>query len=335
VTANKALLAEHGREIFALAKEYDVPIFYEAAVAGGIPIIQSLRDAFVGNRIESIEAILNGTSNYILSRMQEGGLDYGAALAEAQELGYAEANPALDINGGDAAHKATILAALAYGFWIEPQGRRVAGIEQVRAADAVFAKHLGYVIKLLATVRATADDAIEVTIAPTLIAEKSLLASVGGAFNAIAVKGDLVGEALFYGQGAGGKATASSVIGDLVEAALTLESSRRHIGFTPHSLYSKSHPPAEIRSCYYLRLSVEDRPGVLGTVARILGEEGVGIASVIQPKSTDAQETALVFMTHEAPYGTIATALEKIALLPCVKSRPVLFNVNGSTGALT
>ncbi|MBM3856761.1 MAG: homoserine dehydrogenase [Verrucomicrobia bacterium] len=327
VTGNKALLAEHGEEIFALAKKHDVPIFYEAAVAGGIPIIQSVRDAFVGNRIESIHGILNGTSNYILSHMQEAGPDYRAALAEATELGYAEADPTLDLNGGDVAHKAIILAALAYGFWVKPEAVRVHGIQEVTATDVFFARDFGYVIKLLATIRAAADHSIEVTVAPTLVSKNSVLASVNGAFNAIAVKGDLVGEALFYGKGAGRKPTASSVVGDLVEAAFALESPARHVGFSSHSLYGASKAPQDVHACYYLRVAVDDQPGVLAKIATIFGEAGIGIASVIQPKAKDKNKTDLVFMTHEAAYGKMSNALEKIKNLSCVKSTPVLFNV--------
>ncbi len=327
VTGNKALLAEYGEEIFALAKKHDVPIFYEAAVAGGIPIIQSLRDAFVGNRIESIHGILNGTSNYILSRMQEGGLDYQAALREATELGYAEADPTLDLNGGDAAHKAIILAALAYGFWVKPKAIRVDGIEAVTAADIFFARNLGYAIKLLATLRAAADSSIEVTVAPTLISKNSVLASVNGVFNAIAVKGDLVGDALFYGRGAGRKPTASSVVGDLVEAAFMLDSSRRHVGFASHALYGTHCTAMDVCASYYLRLAVEDQPGVLGKIASILGDAEIGIASAIQPESLEGSEASLVFMTHQAAYGKMLSALEKIKQLSCVKSKPVLFNV--------
>jgi homoserine dehydrogenase len=198
VTANKALLAEHGEEIFTLAKEHSVPIFYEAAVAGGIPIIQSLRDAFVANRIESIHGILNGTTNYILSRMQEAKIDYPEALAEAVSMGYAEADPTLDINGWDAAHKAIILAALAYGFWVPPAAIRVEGIERVSLADIRFADNLGYAIKLLATIHSTPEGLIELFVGPTLIPKNNVLASVSGVFNAIAIKGDLVGDSLFY-----------------------------------------------------------------------------------------------------------------------------------------
>jgi homoserine dehydrogenase len=333
ITGNKALLAERGEEIFALAKKHAVPIFYEAAVAGGIPIIQNLRDAFVGNRIKSIHGILNGTTNYILSRMEEEGLNYEEALSEATSRGYAEADPTLDLSGWDAGHKAIILAALAYGFWVRPEEIRVEGIEAITAADIGFAKKFGYSIKLLASIRDTADGVIEVGVSPTLIPKKSILASVSGSFNAIAVKGDLVGETLFYGRGAGCEPTTSSVIGDLVAAAHAFHApqaqtlSSHLVGFTPHSLYGKSRSALEIISSYYLRLAVEDRPGVLATIATIFGEEGISISSLVQPESCGERETPLVFMIHKARYGMMQAALQKVARLACVKAKPVLLNV--------
>lgn len=327
VTANKALLAEHGQEIFALAEQHCVPIFYEAAVAGGIPIIQSLRDAFVGNRIESLHGILNGTTNYILSRMQEAAFDYPEALAEAVAMGYAEADPTLDINGWDAGHKAIILAALAYGFWVPPHAIRVEGIEKVTLADIRFAESFGYAIKLLATIQATQEGLVELFVGPTLVPKQTVLSSVNGVFNAIALKGDLVGDALFYGRGAGQKPTASSVIGDLVEAALSIESPRRTVGFSAHTLYGKYRSIEEVVGSYYLRLSVEDRPGVLAKIASILGDAGIGIASVVQPESTTGVETSLVLMLHQAAYGAVRSALENIKLLSCVRGEPVLLNV--------
>ena len=319
-------LAERGAEIFALACKHRVPVFFEAAVAGGIPIIQSLRDAFVGNRIESIHGILNGTSNYILTRMQEAGLDYPEALAEAVKLGYAEADPTLDINGWDAGHKAIILAALAYGFWVDPGAVRVEGIDRVSAADIHFARGLGYCIKLLGSIRENAG-LVEVGVAPTLIPLGNVLASVNGVFNAIAVRGDLVGESLFYGRGAGRGPTASSVIGDLVEAAHVLEAPRESYGFSSHGLYGGSRPADAIVGSYYLRLSVEDRPGVLARIAGLLGEAGIGISSVVQPESVAGVQTPLVLMIHEAPFGVMRSAVARIAALDCVKGSPVLFNV--------
>ena len=303
-----------------------MPVFFEAAVAGGIPIIQSLRDAFVGNRIESVHGILNGTSNYILSRMQEAGLDYPEALAEAVKLGYAEADPTLDVNGWDAGHKAIILAALAYGFWVDPATIRVEGIDRVSAADIHFAKSLGYCIKLLGSIRVR-DNVVEVGVAPTLIPCENVLASVNGVFNAIAVRGDLVGDSLFYGRGAGREPTASSVIGDIVEAAHVLDAPRRTYGFSSHGLYGSSRPAEEIISSYYLRLSVDDKPGVLARIAGLLGDACIGISSVVQPESVAGVETPLVLMIHQAPYGIMRGAMARIAALDCVKGDPVLFNV--------
>lgn len=232
VTGNKALLAEHGSELFTLAKETGSPIYYEAAVAGGIPIIKCVREAFVCNRFETIHGILNGTSNYILTRMTEAGIEYPCALEEARSLGYAEADPTLDINGWDAAHKAIILAALAYGFWISPADILVSGIEAVTGDDVKFAGELGYRIKLLATIKATEGGQIEVRVCPTLIPKDHVLASVHGVFNAISVRGDVVGDTLFYGRGAGQDPTSSSVLGDLAEAASALAGSPRYTGFT-------------------------------------------------------------------------------------------------------
>lgn len=327
VTGNKALLAEHGGEIFSLAREKNVPVFYEAAVAGGIPIIKIVREAFVGNRFESIHGILNGTSNYILTRMTGEGLDFRPALAEAQELGYAEADPALDINGWDAAHKAIILASLAYGFWIQPSDVLVRGIEEVTAADICFAAELGYSIKLLATIKAGDDGAIEVRVVPTLIPKGHVLASVNGVFNAIAVRGDVVGDALFYGRGAGQDPTSSSVLGDLAEVASALRSPRSCVGFTSHALYGRCRPVDECLSRYYLRLGVQDRPGVLAQIAGALGDAGIGILSVIQPETTREGPTPLVLTIHDAPYGRMRAAAATLASLPCVIAEPVLFHM--------
>jgi homoserine dehydrogenase len=331
VTGNKALLAEHGQEIFHLAREHRVPVFYEAAVAGGIPIIKVVRESFIGNRFESIHGILNGTSNYILTRMTDTGMDFAPALAEAQQLGYAEADPTFDINGWDAAHKAIILASLAYGFWLDPMRIFVAGIEQLTASDIRFADELGYRIKLLATIRAGEGNAIEVRVCPTLIPKSHVLASVNGVFNAIAVRGDIVGETLFYGRGAGQDPTSSSVLADLAEASVGLESPRFCYGFTSHDLYGKCQPVEWTISKYYLRLSVDDRPGVLAQIAGALGELGIGILSVIQPESHSEGSATLVLMIHDAPFGAMRTAAEKIASLACVKDAPALLHVESFT----
>lgn len=327
VTGNKALLAEHGREIFELAREKRVPVFYEAAVAGGIPIIKSVREAFVGNRFEAIHGILNGTSNYILTRMTEEGADFAPVLADAQRLGYAEADPALDVNGWDAAHKAIILASLAYGFWIDPADVLVEGIEKVTAADIRFANELNYRIKLLASIKADEAGEIEVRVVPTLIPKSHVLASVNGVFNAVAVRGDIVGDALFYGRGAGQDPTSSSVLADLAEAAAFLESPRACIGFTSHDLYGRCKPIDQTISKYYLRLGVEDRPGVLAQIAGTLAKADIGILSVIQPEGLVDGAVPLILTLHDAPYGPMKKTADELAALPCVKGTPLLLHM--------
>ena len=328
VTANKALLAEHGAEIFRAATAKNVPIFFEAAVAGGVPIIKSLREAFVANHIRSIHGLVNGTSNYILTRMSQAGLGFAEALAEAQAAGYAEANPALDINGWDAAHKAIILASLAYGFWVNGKDIHVEGIESITAADIEFAEKLGYKIKLLAVIKAdgsceepgSAEQCpIEVRVHPTLVPKEHVLASVNGVFNAIAVHGDVVGETLFYGRGAGQDATASAVISDLAEAAVALETPRLNCGFQSHGLYGRCKPIDQIVSQYYLRLSVVDKPGVLAEIASILAGHQIGISSMIQPEGHEGEAVPLVLMVHDATQGRMNAAIHEIDELDSVK----------------
>jgi homoserine dehydrogenase len=324
VTGNKALLAERGVEIFEKAAEKGVPIFFEAAVAGGIPIIKSIREGFIGNHIESIHAILNGTSNYILSRMAQERMDFPEALREAQDQGYAEADPTLDVNGWDAAHKAIILASLAYGFWVKTSQIHVAGIQDVTASDIRFADNLGYAIKLVATIRATRDSFVEVHVHPTLVPKQHVLASVNGVFNALMVRGDIVGDTLFYGRGAGQDPTTSSVISDLAQAAIWYDSGGKAFGFTPHGLYGKCVPIEQVSSGYYLRLTVIDEPGVLAQIANILGSHKIGISSVIQPEGHEGDAVPLVLIIHDAPYGRMQTALGLIQGLACVKSPPMM-----------
>ena len=327
VTGNKALLAEHGREIFEAATRCKVPVFFEAAVAGGIPIIKSIREAFIGNHIRSIHGIINGTSNYILTRMCESGLGFADALAEAQAAGYAEADPALDVNGGDAAHKAIILASLAYGFWVPAEKIHVEGIEHITANDICFARKLGYTIKLLGIIKADERGEIEVRVHPTLIPEKHVLASVSGVFNALAVHGDIVGDTLFYGRGAGQDPTSSAVIADLAEAAAALQSPRSNYGFMPHRLYGTCKPIDQIVSEYYLRLTVEDRPGVIAQIAGVLGDLKIGISSIFQPESDEGEAVSLVLVIHKATNAQMASALETIGALPCVKKTPRMIRV--------
>lgn len=327
VTGNKALLAEHGREIFDAATKHKVPVFFEAAVAGGIPIIKAIREAFIGNHIKSIHGIINGTSNYILTRMVESGLGFTEALAEAQAAGYAEADPTLDVNGWDAAHKAVILASLAYGFWVPTDKIFVEGIEQIAANDICFAKKLGYSIKLLGIIKADEGGEIEVRVHPTLIPEKHVLASVNGVFNALAVHGDIVGDTLFYGRGAGQDPTSSSVIADIADAAAALQSPRSNYGFMPHGLYGTCKPMDEIVCEYYLRLTVEDRPGVVAQVAGVLANLNIGISSLFQPEGTEGEAVPLIFVIHKATSAQIQKALDQIGALPCVKKAPRMIRV--------
>lgn len=327
VTGNKALLAEHGREIFDAATKHKVPVFFEAAVAGGIPIIKAIREAFIGNHIKSIHGIINGTSNYILTRMVESGLGFAEALAEAQAAGYAEADPTLDVNGWDAAHKAVILASLAYGFWVPTDKIFVEGIEQITANDICFAKKLGYSIKLLGIIKADEGGEIEVRVHPTLIPEKHVLASVNGVFNALAVHGDIVGDTLFYGRGAGQDPTSSSVIADIADAAAALQSPRSNYGFMPHGLYGTCKPIDEIVCEYYLRLTVEDRPGVVAQVAGVLANLNIGISSLFQPEGTEGEAVPLIFVIHKATSAQIQKALDQIGALPCVKKAPRMIRV--------
>ncbi len=327
VTGNKALLAERGAEIFAKATKYRVPVFFEAAAAGGVPIIKAMREAFIGNHIESIFGIVNGTSNFILTRMTESGLGFHEALREAQAGGYAEADPSLDVNGWDAAHKAIILASLAYGFWVDSEKIYVEGIEEITAADICFASELGYRIKLLAIIKADEKGEIEVRVHPALIPQSHVLASVNGVFNAVLVRGDVVGDTLFYGRGAGQDPTSSAVISDLADAALAIETPRRGYGFTPHELYGNCKPIGEIESQYYLRISVDDKPGVLAQVAGILGENHIGISSVIQPEVHEESDVPLVLMIHDATNAQMQAALTDIAALDCVKKTPRMIRV--------
>jgi len=331
VTANKALLAEHGREIFEAATKFGVPVFYEAAVGGGIPIIKALREALIGNHIVSIHGIINGTSNYILTRMQEAGLGFPEALAEAQAKGYAEPDPSFDVNGWDAAHKAVILASLAYGFWVPTDKIFVEGIESLTSADFRFARQLGYGIKLLGIIKAKGAELgseIEVRVHPTLVPEKHVLASVNGVFNAIAVHGNVVGETLFYGRGAGQDPTSSAVLCDIAEAAEALVNPRRNLGFMPHGLYGSCKPLDEILCEYYLRLCVQDRPGVIAQISGILADLNIGISSIFQPESEDENSTVpLVMMIHTATHAQIGTAIARISALDCVHKAPQMIRV--------
>lgn len=329
VTGNKALLAEHGKELFAIADREKTPIYFEAAVAGGIPIIKTIQESLVGNNIESMAGIINGTSNYILGRMSDAGLDYEEALKEAQQLGYAEADPALDVNGWDAAHKAIILASLSYGSWVRSEDIYVEGIEKISLADIQVARDLGYVIKLLAIIRLDDESGnIEVRVQPSLLPKSHILSSVDGVFNAIFVRGDIVGETLFYGSGAGQDPTSSSVISDLADAAAHLNGgAASRTGFVPHGLYGQPLPVDESLSQYYLRLSVVDQPGVVARITGILGEHQIGISSMIQPEEHSNNAAPIFLMLYFAPFGTIKKAVADISQLDCIQDEPVLMRV--------
>jgi len=327
VTGNKALLAERGAELFAIADERDTPIYFEAAVAGGIPIIKTVQESLVGNCIESMTGIINGTCNYILTRMSEAGLSYDEALGEAQTLGYAEADPTLDVNGWDAAHKAIILASLSYGCWVKTDDIFVEGIEKLTRVDIQFAADLGYVIRLIGVIHLAEENRIEVRVQPSLIHESHILASVKGVYNAIMVRGDVVGETLFYGSGAGQDPTSSAVISDLADAAAHIDSPQRRKGFVPHGLYGEPLPIDSSVSQYYLRLNVDDQPGVLAQIAGVLGRNDIGISSMIQPEDHDEDQAPIVLMLHYAKFGTMKAALAEIAELDCVRNEPVLMRV--------
>ena len=330
VTGNKALLAERGVELFAISREMETPIFFEAAIAGGIPIVKTVQDSFVGNQIHSLTGIINGTSNYILEQMTLRGIDYPTALQEAQGLGYAEADPALDVNGWDAAHKAILLATLAYGFPIDPKEIYVTGIEQVRPTDIQFAKSLGYVIKLLAIVRERDCGSVELRVQPSFISKNHILAAVNGVFNAVAVNSDAAGESLFYGAGAGQGPTASSVVADLVEAARVVAPGTRHRGFLPYREKGKLVPIELTSTGYYVRFDVTDQVGVVARIASILANHEIGISgthSPIDSSNPDAAFVDMVFLLHTTTFGKLTAALQEIEALDCINSQPVVFRI--------
>lgn len=338
VTANKALLSAHGEELFEAAQDYGTNLYYEASVAGGIPIIKVLREGLIGNRITRLYGIVNGTCNYILTRMKLEGADLPEVLADAQRLGYAEAEPSLDIDGHDSLHKIGILASLAHGFWVNPKHIYLEGIRTVSALDIQFAGQLGYTIKLLGIVKKIEVPAaatpkirspIQVSVYPTLVPDSHVLASVNHVFNAIYVRGDVVGDTLYYGRGAGQDATASAVLSDLADAALDLKcgTKSRIPPFVPHELEGAVLPMDEVVSRYYVRLSVVDRPGTLAKIAAILARAKIGISSVIQPEGHEGESVPLILMIHDAPNWAMKKALARIGRLEVVKGTPVMFRV--------
>ena len=327
VTANKALLAEHGNEIFAAAQAQGVMVAFEAAVAGAIPIIKAIREGLAGNRIQWLAGIINGTSNYILSQMFHAGWDFEQALAEAQRLGYAEADPGLDVDGGDAAHKITLMASIAFGIPVDFAHCHVEGIRALEQTDVVYAAELGYRIKLLGIARRRADG-VELRVHPTLIPESHLLANVEGPFNAILVESDAAGQSLYYGRGAGGDPTASAVVADLVDVArtMTADPSNRvpHLAFQPNAMSILSLlPMAEVKSAYYLRIHARNRPGVLARVATMLAEYEISIEALVQKETPEADSVPIVLLLHRCREGDLEQAIARIEALPVVV-QPVL-----------
>ena len=332
VTANKALLAHHGNEIFAAASAQGVMVAFEAAVAGGIPIIKALREGLTANRIEWIAGIINGTSNFILSEMRTTGASFTEVLAEAQRRGYAEADPTFDIEGIDAAHKLTIMSAIAFGVPMQFDKAYAEGISKLSSDDIRYAEELGYRIKLLGiTRRARVDgrEGIELRVHPTLIPHKRLIANVEGAMNAVLVKGDAVGATLHYGAGAGAEPTASAVIADLVDVTRmhTADPEHRvpHLAFQPDQLNDIPFlPMGEIVTSYYLRMRVDDRPGVLADITRILADREISIDAMIQKEPSEGEDqTDIILLTHQTVEKNIVDAIAKIEALPTVRGRIV------------
>jgi len=315
VTANKALLAERGVELFQLATEKGVSLGFEASVAGGIPIIKALRESFSGNQIQAIYGIINGTCNYILTQMYEQMTSFNVALSAAQEKGYAETDPTLDIEGIDAGHKLSILSSLAYNTHLPFDQIYVEGITRITDKEIQYAKEFGYIIKLLAIAKAT-DIGIEARVHPTLIPEKSILANVSNAFNGVYVVGDAVGPTLFYGQGAGGMATGSAVVADIIEAGHSVVDGS--VSLWPNGWINKSlsqvkiSPISEVETRYYLRLVVRDKSGVLAEIGRVLGHCSISIAAVIQKEPQGCDTVSLVIITHKALEKNMTKARQKL-----------------------
>jgi homoserine dehydrogenase len=323
VTANKALLAVHGSEIFAAARERGVMVAFEAAVAGGIPIIKALREGLTANRIEWIAGIINGTTNFILSEMRSKGLDFAVVLREAQRLGYAETDPTFDIEGIDAAHKATIMSAIAFGVPVQFDRAYVEGITALQAVDIRYAEQLGYRIKLLGITKRR-QGGIELRVHPTLVPSQRLIANVEGAMNAVVVQGDAVGTTLYYGKGAGAEPTASAVVADLVDITRlhTADPEQRvpHLAFQPGELQNTPIlPMTEVVTAYYLRLQVADKAGVLARITRILADCEISIDAVLQRESLEGEkQTDLIILTHDTVEGRMNAALAEMQALPTV-----------------
>ncbi|HEY0634829.1 MAG TPA: homoserine dehydrogenase [Gammaproteobacteria bacterium] len=324
VTANKALIAKHGNEIFAAAQKKGVMIAFEAAVAGGIPVIKAIREGLAANRIEWLAGIINGTTNFILTAMRDQGRDFADVLAEAQRLGYAEADPTFDVEGIDAAHKLTILASIAFGIPLQFERAYTEGISRITRDDVDYAGQLGYRIKLLGIARRT-DKGVELRVHPTLIPQRRLIANVDGVMNAVLVCGDAVGPTRYYGAGAGAEPTASAVVADLVDVVRTLTSDPEnrvpHLAFQPDALSDLPILPVEeIETAYYLRLQAEDKPGVLAEVTRILGEAQISIEAVLQKEPAEGESTVpVILLTRRVQERNMNKAIAQIEKLAAIK----------------
>ena len=323
VTANKALLAKYGNEIFAAAREKDVIVAFEAAVAGGIPIIKALREGLTANRIEWIAGIINGTTNFILTEMREKGLPFAEVLKEAQRLGYAEADPTFDVEGIDAGHKISLMSAIAFGNNVNFNKAYIEGISKLEAVDIKYAEQLGYRIKLLGITKRM-PEGVELRVHPTLVPAKRLIANVEGAMNAVLVKGDAVGATLYYGKGAGAEPTASAVIADLVDVTRmhATESEHRvpYLAFQPDAVIDLPIlPQADIITSYYLRLRVADQPGVLADITRILADQEISIDAMFQREPDEGEDQAdIIMLTHETREKNVDAAIARIGTLPTV-----------------
>ncbi len=330
VTANKALLAKHGNEIFEAAERKGVIVAFEAAVAGGIPIIKALREGLAANRVEWIAGIINGTSNYILSTMRDEGITFAEALGRAQKLGYAEADPTFDIEGIDAAHKLTLLSAIAFGTPVNFDAAHVEGISTLSASDIKYAEQFGYRIKLLGITKRRENDGVELRVHPTLVPKRRLIANVEGVMNAVLVKGDAVGHSLYYGRGAGAQPTASAVIADLVDVVRMLGAAKEHQVPVLGARVSYMERPNwlhmdETVSSYYLRIAVADKPGVLAVIAGVLGDNNISIETLIQREAEAGEDqTDIVMLTHTAKEGDVRRAISLLEANDLVKSKIVM-----------
>lgn len=327
ISANKALLCAHGPELFSTARKHGGRFFFEASVAGGIPIIKALREGLVANRFRRIYGILNGTCNYILTRMEREGLAYQVILKEAKELGYAEADESLDVEGWDTAHKASVLAYLAHGTWVSTKQMVVEGITRLTQPDLTFARENGYAIKLLAVIERDLErDVLSVGVYPALLPLAKAIANVNEVYNGISVSGDIVGETTYIGRGAGQDPTASAVIGDIIDAASQLVRGGTFLPPAPATKLALM-PPAALRSRHYLRLDVKDQPGVLAKIANCTAKAGVSIASLVQRPSEKPDAASLLLTTHECSEAQIRLTVARLARHSCVLGKPLLLRI--------